>query len=171
MAMHTFDIGQSSYLNQAVHNLAEGLRLLTDARGQPLVASVQNYLEPLPTTSTWMALMPGQTQLGINENMGTDYDRQIYNVIIRWVVGTRGEMFDGELSGLVWQHLPLLINYINQHPALVFHERQAQIENLSPEGVRCTGATRQGTFRDDPEHIGIEVAVTVPFHIEIPERW
>lgn len=159
-----------NYLSLAVDNLVTLLSGLTDADNQPLARTVQKYLYPQPSAYPFMCLYPGGAQgLGRNERAGTDYALQTFGVIGRYVIGKVNDQFDGYQMGKLWLYLPMMLNAINEHPDLRASADVSPVAALSPDGGEALEATRLGVFRDDPIHLGFEISITLPFHIEREE--
>lgn len=163
------DWQNSNYLQDAVERLAAGLRLLTDAAGATVALQVQAYLEPLPAIYPCIVMLPGGGQLFSEQTGGDPYEMQTFTIAIRYYIGKLGEMYDGGLQTALWERQVLLINYINAHPDLVFSADQDHLDTLMPIGVRATAISRAGVFRDTPEHIGVEIAVSLPFYPSVTE--
>ncbi len=158
------------YVERAVNNLLEGLKLLTDQDDKPIARLFLTYLTTPPQYPAIM-LYPGGGRTDLEDGVGEPYQEQIYTVIIRHILGKVGEKYEGKLLKSLWYIQPAVLNHINTHKTLVFSDQQAHISELRSSGVRATAISRLGIIRDDPEHIGMEYSVTLPFHIELEAVW
>jgi hypothetical protein len=176
--MTVFELPEDQlYLYYACQNLVYGLNLLNDTVSQSLAKQVQGYLYPIPTKFPCICLYPG-TRLTVKDNR-QGYDGQDYQIVVRYYIGKLGEKFDGKLQADLWKFLPLMVNYVNKHPDLVFSDTQADddgeqvghIPELLSEGSRARQLTRLGIFRDDPVHIGLEIGIDLQFDVETDEQF
>lgn len=173
------------YLAHAVTNLAYGLRQIADLKhpSYKLFREVSDVMFPLPTVYPNARLIPASGQQALNEGSGAGYTlfNQTFTIGVRVYVGKVGEQYDKNLLRLMWRVQPLIMNYINDHAELVFTATQAadladeyatlgvshaHIDGLSPLGAICRISSRLGTFRDQPEHFGMEFAIELPFQVE-----
>lgn len=169
----------SMYLMQAVDNLIYGLKRITDTNGNKLLKAVQGYPVPIPTVYPCVVLYPGGGQIGEDQTeRGIDLDGQLWTIGIRYYAALLESNFSGSNMYHLWLSAPLIMNYLNRHPDLVFSDTQADdegrqvghIEALSPIGVRCRAVTRFGRFQDAPEHLGMEYALELPFELWQPQE-
>lgn len=170
----SYDPNAGDYLWLAVENIAYGLRQLTNPFGHgALFREVKETFMPTSTVYPNARLFPGGSQNTITqETVGTM--SQTFTAILRVYVAKSAEGYDGEYIRVAWLMQPLIINHINNHPDLVFTDTQAadlnrdypDIPELQPDGVICNQTSRLGFFRDQPEHIGMEFGIELPFQVE-----
>ena len=171
------------YLLRAARQIKYGLEKLT-LDSSPAFRKVQTNIYPLGSSYPWAGIYPGGGQLGSNEPSDSDAEQQRFNVVIRIYIGKASEKLDGRLLDALWLYEPLVMNWINQHPDLVFGATQAtdmnteysdmsfdfaHIAELEPDGVICNVVSRFGVFRDQQDHLGIELAVQLPFNVLIDQ--
>jgi hypothetical protein len=160
-----------SYLLEAVEALLYGLRLLRDEHDKPVVIATQPYLLPMPTAFPAVCAYPGGGPLARAANAGYPNDALTFTVNLRYVTGKLTDGFTGEGQTKLWLYQPLIINYINQHPHLLFDGTQTFISELHPYGVFCSAIGRFGRFADDTDHLGLEFGVEVPFVVRNRTRF
>lgn len=167
----------SLYLTHALDNLVYGLKQLKTVSGKSIARVIQKNADPLPDVYPFIIFLPGGAQTGRVTRELDVYDEQVYTIVVRYVIGQVGQKYAGVQFEELWQAQPLILNYINSHPDLVFTDTQAvdmgklsaHIPELQPDGVKAEGISKLGIIRDDPEHLGMEYAVTLPFHVELPD--
>lgn len=158
-------MSENAYLLHAVRNLRDGQMTLGDDDAGPIARAAQNYLRPLPTVYPFFANYQGGAGVTVERSVGTGYERQVFIVSIRYVLGKESDGFEGALMEMVWLRQTTVLNLINDHPDMVFEADQSRPPGLDPDGVMITNITRFGQFRDDPVHVGMEFALQVPFVI------
>lgn len=170
----SYDANQADYLELAVENIAYGLRQIQSPfTGEAFFREVRQTFMPTSTVYPNVRLFPGGSQNAITtETIGAMM--QTFTVVLRVYIAKSSEGYDGQYIRVAWRVQPLIINFINNHPDLVFTDTQAidlgrdypDIPELHPDGVICNQTSRLGFFRDQPEHIGMEFGIELPFYVE-----
>lgn len=166
----------SDYLERAVLNLAYGLRQLKSPydSSKPIFRQVLETPIPLSTVYPNVRMFPGGGENIAAQDVGYGQLRQTFTIVMRVYVAKADEGYDSTFFRVAWRIQPMIMNYINQHPDLVFTDTQAadlgvsypDIDELDPDGVLCRQTSRLGLFRDTPEHIGMEFGVDLTFIVD-----
>ncbi len=163
---------QYLYLDDAVERIVEAWEEMTIPASPPrlkkslkVVQAAQKFLLPVPTAFPCVMLYPGGLTAG---DAGEPYDEQAITVISRFLIGKVQSNLKGENQKLLWLFIPYAVNWFNAHSDLSWKTGQADLW-LIPGGAFVTSVTRNGLFRDDPEHVGFELSHTLKFNIENEE--
>ncbi|GAB4527845.1 MAG: hypothetical protein OHK0046_46030 [Anaerolineae bacterium] len=159
-----------TYLSEAVDRLLAGLMALNGDGQRPIIVKAQKNLLPLPTRYPFIIAYQGGFQVQLSDE-GDSYQRQEFVVTLRYILARVEEGLNGYYQNRLWVDQVTILNWINDHPTLIFEPGQDDIDELHPDGVFATGGTRLGVFRDDPVHIGVEFSVTLPFHVTRDMVW
>jgi hypothetical protein len=168
MSSYVFADVDGGYLAQAAEQILEGLKLLQGVNGKPVVRHTQMFQSPSPTA--YPAALPIFGGIRVtSQDAGEPYNSDTYTIVLRYIVGKASEKLHGEQERELWVNLVRIHNWINRHPDLRFAQTQPDIDELMPYGAKSMGGTRLGIFRDDPEHLGVDYGIEVPFHVSVDE--
>ncbi len=155
------------YLIDAVKRLGQGLESLNDSAGDPIIEAVQLYLEPYPTGSNWVCLHPfGLTRE--EKPAGAPFKEQTWGINARVGVGNLGQEYGGIQQAKLWERLPVITNWITEHPHLQFAGATSLLTYLDTTiGVSVQpGATRSRIERlETGNFIWSELTVQIPFRV------
>jgi hypothetical protein len=157
----------NTYLQEAIERLCQGLVTITDSDGDNIVMSAQTFIEPYPTGSDWAAANP--LRLARQDQLqGSPVVQQIWDVPVRIGIGKLGQELGGIQQAKMWERIPLVINWITEHPHLQFAQATDQLTYLDTTvGVKAqTGAINARP--EDTEKgkiLWFDITVQIPFRI------
>lgn len=158
----------NSYLDAAVSRLQTMLALAS----APDPVQVFTYVDPNKTPPFWW-MYPGVVP---NTPLAWEIEKQVYEVVARYVVDYTTEGYDGNAANRIWTILPQTINYINGHKRLIFDNPDPAgpilepIDYLDFNGVRARQSTSFGQFNNFNQ-LGVEISITLPFTVQIEQEF
>jgi hypothetical protein len=150
-----------TYLNLAVDRVLEAWKQFELPNAEFRVCQhAQKYLFPTPTRFPCVCLYPS----GITHApAGNPQDEVVATVTMRYLIGNIHQGLVGEYQARLWMIIPYVIHWFNTYPNLIWESGQTQIPYLQPDGASVENTTRLGVFRNDDEHVGVEIPLTLRF--------
>jgi hypothetical protein len=155
------------YLKNAIERLAIGLVGLKDSENDLVVNKVQTYALPYPTEDNWVTISP----FGLARNskiVAFPVMEQVWNVALRAGVGNLGAEYGSIQQTKLWERLPIITNFITEHPHLQFAGYTDELEYLDTTiGVKIAdGAVQARVERQETGDIlWVQVTVQIPFQV------
>lgn len=128
--------------------------------------NVVSYIDPQMNPPFWW-LYPGQIA---PEQLAQDIERQPFEIIARYAMGYVTQGYDGNIGKSLWVNMPKIINFINSHRSLVYLDGQAPVPFLDMSKVRARQLSGFGALQGY-NHLGIEIAISLSFTVQIEQEW
>lgn len=159
------------YLNDAVERLAQGLISLADNDGDPIVERVQTFLFPYPNGPNWVCIHPSGLSRQ-EEPAGAPFKSQTWSVNVRIGVGNLNQEFGGIQQTKLWERLPIITNWITEHPHLQFATATSMLTYLNTTvGVKVVPGAIQSRVEnlETAKYLWTEIIVQMPFRVPMLE--
>ena len=111
---------------------------------------------------------------GITEGYQQDMEQEVYTVRVRLVIAHITQDVPGEPEGLLYDYIPLVNNFIRNHPWLQSTAFPTGMDILDPIGVSIESNTGLMIFNNagfKSNQVGCEWALRVPFIIPIEQEY
>ncbi|MHC5061989.1 MAG: hypothetical protein ACYTFK_12995 [Planctomycetota bacterium] len=155
------------YLKEAVDRLIEGLATLTDSDGDNIVIETQAFIEPYPTGSDWAAANPFRLSRQ-EQPQGSPTIEQTWDVPIKIGIGNVGMEYGGIQQEKLWERIPIVVNWITEHPHLQFAQATSLLTYLDTTiGVKVAPGSVQAIPEDQEtgKLLWFNITVQIPFRI------
>lgn len=151
----------NTYLEQAITRLQDMLAIAT-----PNI-KVYPYIDPNLNPPFWWLYQSGYAR------GGSSLERviQTWTVTARFVVGYTTQGYDGNTARAMYRALPAAVNYIEAHKRLIYADDLDALPYLRGESVQVEQASSFGAFRDNTNHLGIELGIVLPFDLVIEQEF
>jgi hypothetical protein len=157
------------YLNDAVEQMMVGIETLTDSDGDDIAETVRTFLFPYPTGSNWICAHTASLSRQ-EKPAGSPHIEQTWGVPVRIGVGNIGQELGGIQQTKLWERLPIVINWITEHPHLQYAGNTELPTYLDTTiGVKVQpGAANSRVEQTETGHVlWTEIIVQIPFRIPI----
>ena len=161
----------NTYLKEAVNRLVQGLKTIIDSDGTTIITDAQAFIEPYPTGTNWATVHP----FGLvrqEEVQGRPLVLQTWNIPIRVGIGNLGMEEGGIQQEKLWEWIPLVTNWITEHPTLQFaavadEDDLTYLDNTV--GVKALPGAMQARIEDKvaTKLVRFEIIVAIPFRVPI----
>ncbi|MCK5641864.1 MAG: hypothetical protein KAJ19_13760 [Gammaproteobacteria bacterium] len=163
----------NEYLKDAVERLCQGLVTIREDPdeegnlGDLIVTSAQTYALPYPSGSDWVTANP--LRLSRQEQpQGSPFVEQTWDVPTKIGIGNLGQELGGIQQAKLWERIPMIINWITEHPHLQFAEATEALTYLDTTiGVKVSPGAIQARVEDQETSkiIWFEIIVQIPFRV------
>ena len=167
------------YVLNAVNNILAGLLVLKDSDGESLISATSPSLIYPPTYPFLCAYPGGISPAGQRTPAGDSFASDQWGVIVRYIAGKAGDGYLNDQEEKLWVWTQLMLETLRKYPTLNFPldpgdpegDRQPEIEELAIPYAQVNGVSRFGVFRDDVQHLGFEITITLPFNVDNDRDW
>lgn len=138
-----------------------------------LNVEVFRYIDPHATPPFWWIYL-SRIQL---PELSQSISRQFYTLACRYVIGYATESIDGKIQQSIYKAIPRSLVYLYAHKNLMFDALDGSLPYSSPpryldsSAVTIDPASTFGVYKDNSNHVGIEIEITLPYTMNIDQEF